>query len=158
MKNALLGLLLASSALYCAETPHMELLISDMMEMDDVKQCDLKSVYYHLMNANARVKISENDVTAWNPKTGRWALDPARYTQDMAFKRLQNHCFYLEIDGKLVTSGPVLSSHSARLSRLPTLKVFITKNSVDLQLNSGNTTHDKLIYTDELNSLFRRDK
>lgn len=154
MKTVLLGIVLfVSSTLYGAQTPRMELLVSDGLEMKDIKQCAVSSEYLSLMMANARVKISENDVIAWNPATARLTLNPSKFSNDDVYRKLQDHCFYLKIDGKLITSGPVLSSHSARLSKFPTMKVYSSEKGLDLQLVSGNSSNAKPIQNKLLDSV-----
>ncbi|MFA6189613.1 MAG: hypothetical protein WC680_10095 [Sulfuricurvum sp.] len=157
MKTVLLGVILfVSNALYSAQTHRMELLIADMLEMKDVQQCAVSSEYLGLMMANASVKISENDVIAWNPTESRLTLNPLKFSKNEVIKRLQGHCFYLRIDGKLITSGPILSQYSARLSKLPTMKVYSSAKGLDLQLVSGNSTNAKPIQNKSLDSVLRQ--
>lgn len=157
MKTVLLGVILfVSSTLYGTQAPRMELLVSDGLEMRDIKQCAVSSEYLGLMMANASIKISEDDVIAWNPTESRLTLNPAKFSKNEAIKRLQYHCFYLRIDGKLITSGLVLSQYSARLSKLPTMKVYSSAKGLDLQLVSGNSTNAKPIQNKSLDSVLRQ--
>ncbi len=149
-------LLVLSIGVYAQETPHIELMILDMFTMQTPQQCDSQSESFLLMAAAANIRINENDVTAWNPKTARWTLDTKKFDKYTFFKEVQNHCFYLSINGEIVANGAVLSSSSARFSSSPTVRVFYTKNGIDLQLVSANSTDAIPIFVNELNSVFSK--
>lgn len=75
--------------------------------------------------------LTEADVVAWSPSSGRWRLarDPGAGFVD--------HCFLLSIDGTHLTRGMILSSHSARLTALPVLTTFRRGEGVELWLSAG---------------------
>ena len=98
--------------------------------------------------------LTEQDVSRWQHENGRWHLDPARFGSVAAAHALQDHCFVLAIDGKMLSSGVVLSSYSARLTGMNTLNVYQQEKSLYLQLTSGNHGNlQHLLYVDALNAV-----
>lgn len=152
----LLVWLFCSVTITAEETPRMELMVLDLFTMETPQQCDSQSESFLMMAAAANIKINENDVTAWNPQTARWTLDPNKFTKYKFYKEVQDHCFYLSINGGIVANGAILSSHSARLSSSPTVRVFYTQNGIDLQLASGNSSDAQPIHMDKLNTALKK--
>lgn len=64
--------------------------------------------------------LSEQDISTWSAQQQRFNLESKRFAAKSEYE-LVDHCFVLAIKGKEVARGLVLSSHSARLSNLPTL-------------------------------------
>jgi hypothetical protein len=101
--------------------------------------------------------LTEQDIAAWDAHSARWTLKPSRFAAPAAAHNLQDHCFVLAIDGKLVSSGAVLSSYSARLITFPTLSVLTQSNAVSLQLNSGHRgTRSQPIHVAALDAVLAR--
>jgi len=101
--------------------------------------------------------LTEADVVVRNTENASWTLNPASFTSGDARQRLLDHCFVLAIDGKQVSSGVILSSYSARLTRYPTIIVYIKDHSLSLQLTSGNRgSHMQLLHAAELEAVLGR--
>jgi len=160
MKTAtLLFLLSLSFASSAADAPRLALWIIDSIGvLSSATQCNLQMTPTGAPGLPAtEPTLTENDVTAWDAGKGRWTLNSARFSYTDAAQKLQDRCFVLAIDGKLVSSGVVLSAHSARLTRLPTLSVYNHKHSLDLRLTSSNGgSHSSLIHVDVLNDVLGR--
>ncbi len=100
--------------------------------------------------------LTEQDVAAWNDKTGVWRLDEHRFPNQAAGWQLADHCFVLAIDGKQVSSGVVLWKHSARLTKIPTLLVSTRHHALVLQLASGSKRPIELIHQSELAAILQK--
>ena len=139
MKNLaflLIGLALSASAA-ATDAPRLMLWVTDSIGTGNADQCKLAKLPAATLPTRAPT-LTEQDVTAWDAHSARWRLNPTRFTAANAAHTLQDHCFVLAIDGKLVSSGVVLSSYSARLITFPTLSVSSQNNVLSLQLNSGH--------------------
>lgn len=79
--------------------------------------------------------ITEHDVTGWDPESAAWILDPNRLSETARMPA--DRCFVLALDGKII-SGVILSTHSARLIRFPTLAVDTRKCMLSWRLTSGH--------------------
>lgn len=98
--------------------------------------------------------LTEHDITAWNTRNGRWTLNAARFAGVEAAQKLQDHCFILAIDNKLIASGVALSSHSERRVKSPTLSVSSQKRGLVLQLTSSfRDGHTRLIHVSSLDAV-----
>lgn len=101
--------------------------------------------------------LTEQDVIAWSADNASWTLNSASFANGDARQKLLDHCFVLTIDGKQVSSGVILSSYSARLTRYPTIIVYDKNHSLSLQLTSGNrSSHRQLLHVDELEAVLGR--
>lgn len=152
----LLSLGLSTSAV--ADTTRLALWVTDSIGATSGAQCNLQKPSTPSPSLPAtEPTLTENDVTAWDAENGRWILNPARYSGVDTAQKLQDRCFVLAIDGKLISSGVVLSSHSARLTRFPTLSVYNRDHALDLRLTSGNRgSQSTLIHVDALNDVLGR--
>lgn len=102
----------------------------------------------------AQPTLTEQDVSAWNPDNACLTLDPARFAGRDTLQKLADHCFVLAIDGKLISSGVVLSSHSARLTGFPSIVVYNGDHELYLQLISSNRgSHTRPIHIEALNEV-----
>lgn len=157
MKTATLSLagLAFCTAVCAAEPPRLMLWITDPIGVTNGSQCHQPVIPATPQNLPAaQPTLTEHDVTRWNTGNGRWTLNPDRFARSDAIQKLQDHCFVLAIDGKLISSGVVLSSHSARLTGFPTLSVYSQNNALDLQLTSGNHgRHSRVIHLDSLDAV-----
>jgi len=155
-KLFLLSLALSTSAV--ADTTRLALWVTDSIGATSGVQCNLQTPSTPEPSLPAtKPTLTENDVTTWNAENGHWTLNPARYSGTDGAQKLQDRCFVLAIDGKLISSGVVLSSHSARLTRFPTLSVYNRDHSLDLRLTSGNRgSQSTLIHVDALNDVLER--
>ncbi len=138
-----------------ADSARLKLWVTDAISTSNAAQC-------HLTQSNAeqtrlptsQPTLTEHDVRDWNPKKGLWSLNPKRFGGKHAARQLQDRCFVLAIDGKLISSGVVLSVHSARLINFPTIRVNKQHKILTLQLNSGNRNTDQhLIHADLLDAV-----
>lgn len=128
--------------------------ITDPIGVTNGSQCHLPVIPAAIPSLpTVQPTLTEHDVTQWNADNGRWTLNPDRFA-GAAVQDLQDHCFVLAIDGKLIRSGVVLSSHTARLTGFPTLSVYSKNNALNLQLTSGNLGgHSRLIHIDSLDAV-----
>lgn len=102
------------SGVACADnTPAMQLWVTSPIGASDGSQCGIKEPL-----PATTPTLTERDVIAW--KSPEWLLANTNFPKGRALV-LVDHCFVLAVNGKEITRGLVLSSHSARLSRLPTL-------------------------------------
>lgn len=94
--------------------------------------------------------LTERDVAHWDKVAERWHLG-----SNSLLSGLLDRCFVLAVDGKLLSSGLVLSSRSARLNGLNTLNVYANKQGAYLQLTSGNHgQHSRTIHGVLLSDVF----
>lgn len=146
---------LAFSATSAADSTRLKLWVTDAIDAINGNQCNLTTS----LTASSSLPVThptltEQDVTAWNADNGRWTLNPARFSSSDVRQKLQDHCFVLAIDSKMISSGIVLSSHSARLTGFPTISLIDNNNTLDLQLTSSNHgSHMRLIHVDVLNAM-----
>lgn len=156
MKKVLLFLagLAFFTSVGATETPRLMLWITDPIGMN-IAKCHLPEPLVGAPSLPTAVPtLTEHDVIHWNPDNGRWTLRPGRFTRSEISQKLQDHCFVLAIDGKLISSGVVLSARSARLTGFPTLNVYSQSNAPDLQLTSGNHgCHSRVIHLDALDAV-----
>jgi hypothetical protein len=105
--------------------------------------------------ANADTRITEHDVESYARDTARWSLDPKRIPASVARDRLLDRCFVLAIDGRVVSGGVVLSSHSARLTGGPTIFVYERGGRIMLELlSSGHGPNMRHPLMPELDRIF----
>ena len=155
MKNLalLLVTLVFSTAASAADAPRLMLWVTDSIGASNAAQCKLAELPAPSLPTKAPT-LTEQDVAAWNAHSARWTLNPTRFTGSDAAHTLQDHCFVLAIDGKLVSSGVVLSLYSARLITFPTLSVLSQDKAVTLQLNSGHQgNRSQPIHVDALDAV-----
>jgi hypothetical protein len=136
-----------------ADTPRLAFWVTEPIGATSGSQCMLPA---SASQPSTPPTITERDVKAWNRETGKWTLDVTGAAIGAAAQKLQDRCFVLAIDGKLINSGVVLSSHSARLTGFPTVSMIILNDALDLQLTSSN--HDKsmrLLHVDMLDAVLR---
>ena len=155
---ALLAGLALSAAAPAADRVRLELWVTDPIGPSSGAQCHLPASPTTAPSLPTSVPtLTEHDVIAWNPEQGRWTLDPSRFSGSEAARKLQDRCFVLAIDGQPVTSGVVLSSHSARLTRIPTLALSTRKGSLELRLTSGlGGSQAPLLHVDALDAVLAR--
>lgn len=125
----------AAAAATADAAPRLALWITDPIGMTNGEHCVLPA--NTALPASAPT-VTEKDVVAWQAETFSWTLDSSRFAGSDGAWKLQDHCFVLAVDGKPLASGLALSSYSARLTGLPTLIVTQRKESLTLQLMSGN--------------------
>jgi hypothetical protein len=130
--------LLCVAPLATAQDNHLALWIMEPIGMDAVDKCVAPAKSQTAPLPDAAPTLTEADVIGWNPETARWTLKANASTATEAMQKLQDHCFVLAIGGKPISRGVVLSSYSARLTKIPTLSVFYQDNTLSLQLNSGS--------------------
>lgn len=144
----LAGIALISNSV-CAEPARLNLSITAAVGASNGKLCVAADSSVSL--AADSLILTEHDVLNWNPVTGVWVLDPNRYAELKDGWGLADHCYELHVDGKLISQGIVLWSHSARLVRFPTLTVTKQNKQLSLQLRSGHWGgHEQLILRDQL--------
>lgn len=143
------------AAAAAADIPRLALWITAPIGTSNGVQCHLPEASANTQNLpEIQPTLTDHDITEWNPDNARWILNPALFTLQDIVQKLQDHCFVLAIDGKVISSGVVLSSHSARLTGFPTLSVYSQNNALYLQLTSGNHgSHSRLIHVDALNAV-----
>lgn len=140
---SLSGLVFAASAA-ASDATRLAVWVTDPIGTTSGIQCDLEASPASAGRLQATPRpstqptVTERDVIAWNRSTGRWTLDPARFASIESAQRLQDHCFLLAIDGKLVSSGIVLSEYSARLAGFTTLIVLHRDDVLTFELLSSN--------------------
>lgn len=164
MKNILLlltGLVFAASAA-SADAARLAVWITDPVGTTSGIQCDLEASPASAGTLEATPlpgtppTLTERDVVAWNKSNGRWTLDTARFAGSESAQRLQDHCFLLAIDGKLLSSGIVLSEYSARLTGFPTLIVINRNDVLTFELLSSNHgTSIRHLHAEALDAVFR---
>lgn len=150
MKIATLFLLCLSFSAAASDVPRLSLWITDSIGLNDVHHCTQPSA--STLPAT-EATLTESNVTAWNKENGRWTLDPSRYSGVDGAHKLQDRCFVLAIDGKLLSSGVVLSSYSARLIKQPTLVIINHDHLLDLQLRDSQSS---LVHVGALNEVLDR--
>lgn len=150
----LLAGLACSAAASAADPARLGLWITDRIGNTSGNECDLSASPASASNLPAiPPTLTEYDITVWNADKARWTVNPDEFSVGGAAK-LQDRCFVLAIDGKLVTSGVVLSSHSARMTGFPTISVYARNDALDLQLTSSNHgKHMRLIHVDRLDAV-----
>jgi len=146
MKNTILflaGLAFAATAA-AADTSRLAVWITEPIGTTSGIQCDLEASpgsvgrLLEMPLPAMPPTLTERDVSAWDGTTARWTLDAERFTGSESAQKLQDHCFLLAIDGKLVGSGIALSEYSARLTGFPTLIIMNRNNVLALELLSSN--------------------
>ncbi len=153
-----LASLTISATVTAAEMPRLSLWITDSVGAGNGAECDLSKD----SAARSRVPLkpptlTEDDVAAWNPDTALWTLNPVRVSRSDGSQKLIDHCFVLAIEGKVISSGIVLSSYSARLVRFPTINVFTRQDAVDLQLTLGKSAiQGRPIHVNALDAVLRQ--
>jgi hypothetical protein len=146
---------IAFSAVAAADPVHLSLWITEPIGATNGYQCNLDASPVSVRGLpSVAPTLTEQDVTGWSAGNARWTLNPARFSSADVWDKLQDHCFVLAIDGKRVSSGIVLSAHSARLIGFATLSVYKQGNALNLQLNSGNRgSQSRLIHVEELDAV-----
>jgi len=155
---ALLSLLIASGSA-TAQDHTLALWITEPLGVDSVEKC--QSTGQTLPNSlpNTAPIISEKDVIKWDAKMAHWTLKKAKFSQAEAIEKVQDHCFVLALNGKIVSRGVVLSSYSARLTKMPTITTFYHEDALSLQLNAGNVAGiRKTILTKEIDAVLGSSK
>ena len=114
-------------------SPRLALWITDPIGATNAAQCHQMA---RLRPPAASPTVTERDVTGWDMRNANWTLDPVRHAGAEVAGSMTDHCFVLSLDGKLI-SGVVLSLHSARLIRFPTLAVSSRDGVLSLRLLSG---------------------
>jgi hypothetical protein len=165
MKKTILflaGLAFAASAA-AADAARLALWIADPIGTSSGIDCDLEASpasagrLLAMPLPVAPPTLTELDVIAWNRSNGRWSLDPARFAGIESAQKLQDRCFLLAIDGKLVSSGIVLSEYSARLTGFPTLIVINRNNALSLELLSSNHgSRIRLLHPEAIDTVLRQ--
>lgn len=147
--------LIFSSPSLAADTPQLALWITDSIGATDGSFCKLSPSLASQVIAGIAPTLTENEVLAWQSATGLWELNHDRNSGDQAAQQLQNHCFVLAVDGKVISAGSVLSAHSARLVLFPTLLVHNRNGVLSLQLKAAHSDRrDKLIHVELLDTVF----
>lgn len=126
--------LLAGLAATAAAEPRLALWLTDPVGTTDGSRC--RQADGQALPARPPT-LTEHDVVAWDPATGRWTLSPARFAGAGVGRALQDRCFVLALDGRVV-SGIALSAHSARLIGFATLGVIERRGRLALQLTADN--------------------
>lgn len=151
-------LFLASLALsatsYASDTPRLALWITESLGTGAGDNCKPWITPKESLGLpSTPPTLTERDIVAWDRKSAHWSLDTKRFPEGAA-KKLQDHCFVLAIDGKLISNGLVLSESTERLTAFPTISVYDRNNALYFQLTSGNHGSDtRLIYVDALNAV-----
>jgi len=160
LKDAILFLAILAYAggAAAADTARLALWVTDPVSATSGIQCNLQaSPAYAGKLPTTLPALTERDVVVWNWSNERWTLDPARFVGIESAQHLQTRCIQLAIDGKLVSSGIVLSEHSARLTGFPTLVVINHNKTLTLELLSGNHgTHMRLLHAEALDAVLRQ--
>jgi hypothetical protein len=148
-----LACLALSATAAAADAPRLMLWATDSMGTPDGAQCALPTSPSPALPASAPT-LTEQDVTTWDARNARWTLNPTKFTPAAIVSMLQDHCYLLVLDGKLISSGVLLSGHSARLTGFDTISVYTRNNAPYLQLTSGNHgSHSRLIHVDALQAV-----
>lgn len=136
-------------------TPRLELWITEPIGATNASQCNLQASPATL--PLTQPTLTEQDIIAWDSSKAFWTLNPVRFSRSNAMQQLQDHCFVLTIDGKLLSSGVVLAAYSARLIRFPTISVHHRNKFLDLQLTGGfYGSHSQPILVNELNAVLAK--
>lgn len=122
-----------ATAQSAAVSPRLALWITDPIGATNAAQCHQMALRQPPATSPT---ATERDVTGWDRRDATWTLDPARHAGAEVAESMTDHCFVLSLDGKLI-SGVVLSRHSARLVRFPTLAVSSRDGVLSLRLLSG---------------------
>lgn len=143
-----------SAAASAADPARLALWITDPIGNTSGNQCDLTASPSSVPNfPTTPSTLTEYDISAWDAEKARWTLNPDGFPVSDAAK-LQDRCFVLAIDGKLISSGVVLSSHSPRMTGFPTISVYARNDALDLQLTSSNHgKHMRLIHVERLDAV-----
>ena len=151
----LVGLTLSASA--AAASPRLALWITEPIGATNGTQCNLQTSFIPKELSTMQPTLTEQDITAWDTVRAIWTLNSARFDSNNDVFKLQDHCFVLSIDGKLISSGVVLSAHSARWIGFPTLRVYDRGGEVNLQLISSNQSSNvRPIHVDALDAVLGR--
>lgn len=144
------------SSLVYADFTHFKLFILDPIGVSDASQCNLGSTNALLIPEKIKMTLTEQDVVTWDAKTAQWALNPKRFKRNDIESNMKDHCFYMMIDDKVLCGGVILSSHSSRLVKFPTIQLVSSHNGLYFELKSSHSNHDTLIFTDSLNDVFQK--
>jgi hypothetical protein len=148
----------ATTTALAADPVRLGLWVTDSIGLGNGEQCALSPAVADRLDLAATLPtLTERDVVAWSRANAMWQLDVARFKGNDGGYPLQDHCYVLAIDGKVISSGIMLSSHSARLTGLHTISVALRGEVLRLQLSSGN--HGRfahLIHVDALDAVFGR--
>ena len=100
--------------------------------------------------------LSEQDVTRWDRSTAHWTLNPKRFAHSDVVAALGDHCFVLAIDGRLIETGVVLSSSTARSIDFASLLVYERDGQIDLMLTSNVKSQARnAIHVDALDAVLQ---
>lgn len=101
--------------------------------------------------------LTERDVLAWDRERVTWTLDPISFAGLQSAFGLQDRCFVIAIDGRALTSGIILASHSARLTTLPTLALTYGQDRIKLMLTAGHGGYPPMpAHAEALDGVLRR--
>lgn len=156
IRTAAAALLLSAAGTALADAPRLQLFITAPIGASDAGMCYQPTPLPARLESppKAGVVLTEQDVVKWERESGRWTIDPARFAGDQAGWKLADHCFVLAIDGRVVTNGVVLWSHSERLIRFPTVSITADDKLLVLQLTSEFGVYKPLLQVGLLSRIF----
>jgi len=144
------------SSLVYADFTRFKLFILDPIGVSDASQCNLSPTNALLKPEKIKLILTEKDVDTWDVKTARWTLNPKRFRRNNIESNMKDHCFYMMIDDNVICGGVILSSHSSRLIKFPTIQLVSSHNGLYFELKSSHSNHDTMIFTDSLNDVFQK--
>lgn len=126
------------TAALAAPASRLALWITSPVGLTNASECDLTRLAPGAPFALPATppSLTEDDISDWDPASGRWTLDQTRFPADEMASGLRDHCFVLALDGKPLSSGVILASHSARLIKFPTLSIERHGGTLQLRLLS----------------------
>lgn len=99
--------------------------------------------------------FTELDVDGWNPVTATLTINASVLARNHSAQKLQNHCYILAVDNKVLSSGVIIASYSARLTKIDTIKVATNHQQVTLQLTAGHDAPAQMPSISLINDVLR---
>lgn len=125
----------SAAAAASANPARLALWITDSVNGNNGSRCQLT---LPVLVPQSPPAFTDRDIGAWRAEQALWTVRPERLSGRAGRRVLEDHCFILVIDGKVIESGIVLSSHSERLTGFATLFVTEMDGKLQLQLTAGN--------------------
>jgi len=126
MKRFLTVCSLLLSGVACAgDLPALSLWVTTPIGATNGSQCGVPGAL-----PQTAPTLTEQDISAWSSQQQNFEFDGKRFAAKSEYA-LVDHCFVLAVKGIELARGLVLSSHSARLSNLPTL--YLQRKTTGLQ-------------------------
>lgn len=156
--SILLGMALANMALAeeAHSPPRLALWVTEAIGNNSADTCFKPQLSLSGVDLpSSTPTFTERDVDGWNPVTATLTITATVLVRNHSSQKLQNHCYILVVDNKVVSSGVMLASYSARLTKIDTIKVATNHQQVTLQLTAGHDAPAQMPSVSLINDVLR---